>query len=158
MSASSREQWCLDGWEQVAAEVAAAQGISRGRAAGQLRYGLVLAERLPQFAALFAAGEVDFRVVAAVVFRTELMMDTDALVRLDRWLARTSPCWGRWSHNKIVEVVDFWIQKLKPAAVRVARDVDEGRHIGVGTAAFGVGLYLGRGARPGCAVLRPAPR
>jgi hypothetical protein len=46
--AEEREQWCIDGWEQVAAEVAAAQGISRGRAAGQLRYGLALAERLPK--------------------------------------------------------------------------------------------------------------
>ncbi|MFZ0904705.1 MAG: DUF222 domain-containing protein, partial [Mycobacterium sp.] len=47
-----REQWCIDGWEQVAAEVAAAQGISRGRAAGQLRYGLALAERLPKLGAV----------------------------------------------------------------------------------------------------------
>jgi hypothetical protein len=46
--AEDREQWCIDGWEQVAAEVAAAQGISRGRAAGQLLYGLALAERLPK--------------------------------------------------------------------------------------------------------------
>jgi Domain of unknown function (DUF222) len=45
--AEDREQWCIDGWEQVAAEVAAAQGVSRGRAAGQLRYGRALSERLP---------------------------------------------------------------------------------------------------------------
>jgi hypothetical protein len=38
------------------------------------------------------------------VFRTELMIDTDALVRLDRWLARTAHRWSRWSYNKIVEV------------------------------------------------------
>jgi hypothetical protein len=58
--ADERAQWCVDGWEQVAAEVAAAQGISRGRAVGQLRYGLVLAQRLPKLGALFAAGNVDF--------------------------------------------------------------------------------------------------
>ena len=58
--AGDRELWCIDGWEQVAAEVAAAQGISRGRASGQLRYGLALAERLPKLAASFAAGDVDF--------------------------------------------------------------------------------------------------
>jgi hypothetical protein len=74
--AADREQWCIDGWEQVAVEVAAAQGISRGRAAGQLRYGLALAERLPKLGALFAAGDVDFRVISAVVFRTELMITT----------------------------------------------------------------------------------
>lgn len=129
--AEDRSQWCIDGWEQVAAEVAAAQGISRGRASGQLRYGLALAERLPKLAAVFAAGEVDFRVISAVVFRTELMSDENALLRLDRWLARNAPRWSRWSHLKIVEVVDFWIQQLEPPAVRVARDTDESRHIGV---------------------------
>jgi uncharacterized protein DUF222 len=129
--ADEREQWCVDGWEQVAAEVAAAQGISRGRAAGQLRYALALAERLPKLGALFAAGNVDFRVISAVVFRAELMIDTDALVRLDRWLARTAHRWSRWSYNKIVERVDYWIQQLEPAAVRVARETDENRHIGI---------------------------
>jgi len=129
--AEEREQWCIDGWEQVAAEVAAAQGISRGRAASQLRYGLALAERLPKLGELFAAGQVDFRVVSAVVFRSELMTDTDALTRLDGWVARTAGRWSRWSYRKIVEAVDYFIQQLEPAAIRVARNLDEGRHVGV---------------------------
>lgn len=129
--ADERAQWCVDSWEQVAAEVAAAQGISRGRAAGQLRYGLALAERLPKLGALFAAGEVDFRVIAAVVYRSELMLDADALVRLDQWLVANANRWSRWPHSKIVEVVDYWIQKLEPVAARVARDADEDRQVGV---------------------------
>ena len=129
--AEDREQWCIDGWEQVAAEIAAAQGISRGRAAGQLRYGLALAERLPKLGALFAAGEVDFRVIAAVVHRSELMADDAALSRLDGWLTGTAARWGRWSYHKIVEVVDYWIQQVEPAAVRVARQAEENRHIGI---------------------------
>lgn len=44
---ADREIWALDGWDAVAAEIAAAQGVSRGRAAGQLRIGLALSERLP---------------------------------------------------------------------------------------------------------------
>src|SRR5271166_1465357 len=95
--ADEREQWCIDGWEQVAAEVAAAQGISRGRAAGQLRYGLALAERMPKLGALVAAGDVDFRVISAVVFRTELMIDDDAVTRLDNWLVRHAARWSRRS-------------------------------------------------------------
>src|SRR5271163_485033 len=129
--ADDREQWCIDGWEQVAAEVAAAQGISRGRAAGQLRYGIVLAERLPKLGALFAAGEVDFRVISAVVFRIELMIDDAALIRLDDWLARNASHWSRRSYSKIVEVVDYWIQQLEPTAVRVARETEQNRHIGI---------------------------
>jgi Domain of unknown function (DUF222) len=107
--AEDREQWCIDRWEQVAAEVAAAQGISRGRAAGQLRYGLALVERLPKLGALFAAGDVDFRVISAAVFRTELMTDDAALTRLDGWLARNASHWSRRSYSKIVEVLDYWI-------------------------------------------------
>lgn len=129
--AEDREQWCIDGWEQAAAEVAAAQGISRGRAAGQLRYGLALAERLPKLAAVFAAGDVDFRVISAAVFRSELMTDDNAMTRLDTWLARNASRWSRRSYNKIVEVVDYWIQKLEPTAVRVAWETDENRHIGI---------------------------
>jgi Domain of unknown function (DUF222) len=141
--AEDREQWCVDGWEQVAAEVSAALGISRGRAAGQLRYALVLAERLPKLEALFAAGDVDFRVISAVVFRTELMLDDDALARLDRWLARNASRWGRWSYNKIVQVLDFWVQKLEPTAVRVAREADESRHIGVSPVESGMAEIWG---------------
>jgi Domain of unknown function (DUF222) len=129
--AEDREQWCIDGWEQVAAEVGAAQGISRGRAGGQLRYGLALAERLPKLGALFAAGDVDFRVISAVVFRVELMTDDAALTRLDGWLARNASRWSQRSYKRIVEVVDYWIQKLEPAAVRVARETEESRHISI---------------------------
>jgi hypothetical protein len=111
----------------VAAEIAAAQGISRGRAAGQLRIGLALAERLPRLGTLFADGVVDFQVVSAVVHRTELMIDTNAIPRLDRWLHRNAPRWGNWSRNRIVETVDYWVQALEPVALREARSLDETR-------------------------------
>jgi hypothetical protein len=123
--------WAIDGWEAVAAEVAAAQGISRGRAAGQLRIGLALAERLPRLGALFADGAVDFQVVSAAVHRSELMIDPDAIPRLDRWLEKNAPKWGKWSRSRIVETVDYWVQVLEPAAAREARSLDERRHIGV---------------------------
>jgi Domain of unknown function (DUF222) len=145
--AEEREQWCIDGWEQVAAEVAAAQGISRGRAAGQLRYGLALAERLPKLGAVFAAGDVDFGVISAAVFRSELMTDDAALTRLDGWLARNASRWSRRSYRNIVEVLDYWIQKLEPAAVRVARQTEESRHISISP------LRLRENLRP---PLRPA--
>lgn len=128
---AKRETWAVDGWAEVAAEIAAANGISRGRAASQLRIGLVLAERLPKLGALFADGVVDFQVVSAVTHRTELMIDPDAIPRMDAWLQRNAPKWGAWSRDRIVEAVDFWVQKLEPAAAREARTADESRHIGV---------------------------
>ncbi|MCV7384656.1 HNH endonuclease signature motif containing protein [Mycolicibacter longobardus] len=138
-----REIWAIDGWEAVAAEIAAAQGISRGRAAGQLRIGLAVAERLPKLGALFAAGVVDYQVVAAVVHRTELMLDPDAISRMDRWLERNAARWGTWSRSRIVEAVDYWVQVLEPAAVREARTLDRSRHIGVAPCHSGLAQLFG---------------
>ncbi len=45
-----RVNWAIDGHENVVAEVAAALGISRGRARGRLRYAIALRERLPRVA------------------------------------------------------------------------------------------------------------
>jgi hypothetical protein len=63
-----RINWAIDGHENVVAEVAAALGISRGRARGRLRYAITLRERLPKVAEVFARGDIDFRLMAAVVY------------------------------------------------------------------------------------------
>src|ERR1700739_2113506 len=72
---AERFNWAVDGHENVVAEVGAALGISRGRAAGRLRYAIVLRDRLPRVAEVFARGAIDFRLMAAVVYRTELIED-----------------------------------------------------------------------------------
>ena len=71
--ADDRTQWCIDNWEAVAAEVGAELGISRGRASSQMNYGFELLERLPKLGRVFAAGDVEFRVIVAAVFRTGLI-------------------------------------------------------------------------------------
>ena len=48
-----RNLWCTDPYEAVAAEIAAAQNISRGRASGQIHYARVLRDELPAVAAVF---------------------------------------------------------------------------------------------------------
>jgi hypothetical protein len=45
-----RINWAIDGHANVVAEISAALNISRGRAAGQLRYAIDLRERLPKVA------------------------------------------------------------------------------------------------------------
>jgi hypothetical protein len=70
---------CVDDWEAVAAEVGAELGISRGRASSQMHYGTTLLERFPALGAVFLAGAVDFRVIAAAIFRTDLLTDTVVL-------------------------------------------------------------------------------
>lgn len=53
---ADRNFWRTDPWEEVAAEVSAAQNISRGRASGQIGYARALRDKLPEVAAVFATG------------------------------------------------------------------------------------------------------
>jgi hypothetical protein len=123
--------WCVDGWEVIAAEIGAELGISRGRASSQMRYGQVLIERFPKLGEVFVAGQVDFRVIAAAIFRTDLLTDKDVLAKIDAELARKAPAWNKLSREKVAELVDWMVIELDPEAVRVARQSDVDRHIEV---------------------------
>ena len=96
---ADRDLWCADPFEAVAAEVSAAQNISRGRAGTQIRYARELRERLPEIAALFAAGEVDLRLVSAVINRTSNVTD-EAIAAVDEALARCAPRWMKLSRSE----------------------------------------------------------
>ncbi len=92
--------------DAAAARIGAELGISRGRASAQMRCGLQLLDRLPELAAVFAAGEVELRVVAAAVFRTQAIADAGVLARVDRKLARRAPDWNELSREEVVSAVD----------------------------------------------------
>jgi hypothetical protein len=123
--------WCVDDWEVVAAEIGAELGISRGRASSQMRYGTTLLERFPKLGEVFLAGEVDFRVIAAAIFRTDLISDKAVLAKIDMELAGKAPSWNKLSREKVTELVDWMVIDLDPEAVRVARQCDLDRHIEV---------------------------
>ena len=80
---AEREQWCLDNWDAVAAEVAAAHEVSLGVASHQLMLAMALRERLPRVAEVFAAGRVGVRLVNAIVHRTALITDPQARAKVD---------------------------------------------------------------------------
>ncbi len=138
-----RTQWCIDNWEAVAAEVGAELGISRSRASSQMNYGVELLERLPKLGAVFAAGEVDFRIVAAAIFRTGLITDPDILARIDAELAGRAGCWNTLSRRRITELIDRWVAELDPAAMRNARSAEEDRHIEFGESRAGMVEFWG---------------
>ncbi|TGD86798.1 HNH endonuclease [Mycolicibacterium sp. CH28] len=150
---ADRQQWCIDNWDSVAAEVGAELGISRGRASSQMNYGLELIERLPKLGALFASGAIDFRVMAAAVFRTGLITDADVLSATDERLANTADRWNSFSRKKLVEVIDWLVRELDPNAVRVARAADEDRHVEIGPAEHGLADIWGRVRAPDAAAL-----
>jgi hypothetical protein len=127
----AHDDWCVDDWEIIAAEIGAELGISRGRASSQMRYGMALLERFPKLGEVFAAGDVDFRVIAAAIFRTDLITDAAVLAKIDAELARRVPSWNKLSRERIAELVDWMVIEADPDAVRVARQRDLDRHIEV---------------------------
>ncbi|MEJ6535935.1 MAG: DUF222 domain-containing protein, partial [Mycobacterium sp.] len=151
--ALDRFQWCIDNWEAVAAEVAAELGISRARASSQMNYGLELLERLPKLGAAMAAGLVDFRVIAVVVFRTGLITDPHVLEAIDTTLAAVAPGWNALSRNRVMELVDWRVRALDPAAERVARDRDEDRHVEINPSHNGLAQFWGAVRATDAAVL-----
>lgn len=134
--------WRTDPFEEVAAEVSAALAISRGRAGGQIRYARVLRDKLPQVAAVFAAGLIDYRVVRTIIARTTTV-DAAVFTDLDAALARHAPKWMRLSDQKLQDRVDLWVAKYDPDGVRVPPSVEESRQITVEATSPGEALVWG---------------
>ena len=130
-STGDHDLWCVDDFEAIAAEIGAELGISRGRASSQMHYGTSLLERFPKLTARFLAGQIDFRVIAAVIYRTDLITDTDVVANVDAQLAAKAPSWNKLSRERITELVDWMVIAADPDAVRVAKQRDLDRHIEV---------------------------
>ena len=141
--AGEREQWCVDNWEAVAAEVAAQLGITRGRASALMNYGVELLDRLPRLAAVFAAGQADFAVITAVVFRTGLITDRAALAGIDAVLAPRVGRLAALSRRRVAEIIDAWVTHFDPAALRNARRAEAERHIRFGEPHDGMVQFWG---------------
>jgi hypothetical protein len=135
---ADRINWAIDGHENVVAEVSAALGISRGRARGRLRYAIALRERLPRVAEVFAAGAIDFRLMAAVVCRTELVEEPRLVAELDAAIARHAPTWGRLSEPKLFERIDMWVLRIDPAGTRVPGARNQDRYVEIGPTGEGL--------------------
>lgn len=127
-----RANWAIDGHANVVAEVAAALNISRSRAAARLNYAIDLRERLPKVAEVFAAGGIDFRMMAALVNRSRNVDDEDdRLALLDEAFAKWSPKWMKLSGPKLRERIDMWVEKFDPTGVREPRPESDGRYVHV---------------------------
>lgn len=132
-----RELWCTDPFDAVAAEVSAAQNISRGRAGTQIRHARELRERLPGVAAVFAAGTIDYRMVSIMIARTS-NVTAESITELDVVLAREAPRWMKLSGPKLADRIDMWVAKFDADAVRVPPTIEEGRFVEVGPTAPGM--------------------
>ncbi|BBY31129.1 HNH endonuclease signature motif containing protein [Mycolicibacterium sediminis] len=137
---AQREQWCMDNWGAVAAEIGAEQNITTGAAAYQLSIAVGLRDRLPKVAALFFDGAVSFRLVATIVNRTVLVTDRDAQAAVDADLAKGLVDWTPMSEDRAAVTIDSIVAEHDPHAVRRTQTKARGRSVGVDLDDNGAGL------------------
>ncbi|GAS95089.1 uncharacterized protein RMCC_2055 [Mycolicibacterium canariasense] len=123
--------WVIDGYSGLAAEVAAAQGVSQRRAKAQVELAIALRERLPAVAAVYATGAVDRRLIATVVARTDLVEDPARLTVIDANIAAKVAGWARYSGPQQQKRVDEIIARNDPAGVRAPRPAVEKRRVDI---------------------------
>lgn len=124
--------WACDEWDSAAAEISAALGISHGRSSGQMHLGLSLRYRLPAVAALFMAGALSARVVAAIAWRTDLVQDIEALELIDAAVAERAGGWDALSQHKLEQAVDVWVDRHDPGALRRTQASARSRDVTIG--------------------------
>ena len=141
-------QWSCDNWDAMAAEVAAALHVTHGMASGQMYLSVALRDRLPTVAALFVEGMLSARLVAAIVWRTELIKDEAALALVDKTLAEEAIGFGPLSVAKTEQAIDVIVDRYDPAALRRTHAAARGRQVVIdsphgrnGTTAFWGTLY-----------------
>ena len=125
---AERKLWVLDPFAAVAAEISAAQNISRSRAGNQIHLARALRDDLPEVAKVFATGAIDFRMVDTIIVRTQ-NVDADRMGDLDAAIARHCVRWMRMSKPKLRDRIDLWVTKFDPDARRVPPSVDQGRYV-----------------------------
>jgi hypothetical protein len=122
----------IDGFEQTAAEVAAAMNLSPMAASYLVSHAEALDTRLPNVAALLAEGRTDWRTVRLIISRTDLISDDKLIAQLDQSLAKRIGNWHGWSRQRIVNAVDAAVAASDPDAVRERRAAaEDGRHVGI---------------------------
>ncbi|MGY4647636.1 hypothetical protein ACVWWN_001432 [Mycobacterium sp. URHB0021] len=136
---AEREQWCLDNWDAVCAEIGAAFNVSLGVASHQLTLAWVLRERLPRVGEVFTAGLISARLVHTIVYRTALITDPDARAKVDIEIAAQAVGWGPWSVARTERALDELVDRHDRQALRRWERRARGRHFDVLDGAGGAG-------------------
>ncbi|KUI20679.1 HNH endonuclease [Mycobacterium lehmannii] len=137
---AERDQWILDNYAAVAAEIAPAQRVSLGIAASLLETAITLRDRLPGVNAVFLTGAISYREVTTIVSRTRLIQDRDALANVDAAIAAHVEGWTTLSSMKLQTSIDYWVDRFDPAAVRRAENSSRTRYVDVRNSKNGLGV------------------
>ncbi|MGV9797585.1 DUF222 domain-containing protein [Mycobacterium sp. NPDC003449] len=128
---AEREQWRFDNWSAVCAQIGAAHDVTSGVANGLLTDAVILRERLPKVAAVFATGGIGYRLVHQICGRTVLVKDADALRAVDAELADLVAAGGAMSVDQAEKDIDALILRHDPLAVRRTRISSRGHRVDV---------------------------
>jgi hypothetical protein len=142
---SETEDWAADTMEAVAAEVAAALRISQRLALSRLDYARAMRERLPKVGEVFAAGDIDFRLFATIVYRTDLITDPEVVAGVDATLAANVARWPSMTRDRLAAQVDKIVAKADRDAVRRRTQHQSDREISTSDLAEG-GISLIQGS------------
>jgi len=135
---SETEDWAIDTTEAVAAEVGAALRISQGLAASRVRYARAMRERLPKVGEAFAAGDIDFRMFATIVFRTDLITDPALMATVDAQLAANVARWPSMSRARLAGVIDKIVVTADRDALRHRTQDQAERQVSIGVRTDGL--------------------
>lgn len=136
--------WAVDTWAAVGAEVAAAFRTSLAMAGSYLRYALAMRDRLPQVAAVFRAGDIDYRMFQTLVYRTDLITDPKVLSRVDAQLAVRAPRWPSMTRGRLAGEIDRVVAVADPDAVRRNKDRIKRREVSIWETEPGMSEIYGR--------------
>lgn len=115
------EDWAVDTWAAVGAEIAAALRVSLGRAGSYMNLGLAM-RRLPEVAAVFTAGDIDMQTFRVIVLRTELVTDETGLAEVDARIAAWAARWSSMSRGRLIREIDNIVETEDPDAVRRTKE------------------------------------
>jgi hypothetical protein len=133
-----RADWAVDTWAAVGAEVAAGFRTSLAMAGSLMRYALAMRERLPEVAAVFRAGDIDYRMFQTLVFRTDLVQDPQVLARVDAELALRAARWPSMTRGRLAAEIDRVVAHADADAVRRQRESMQRREVSIWESADGI--------------------
>lgn len=129
---ADQEYAAIDGFEQTAAEVAAAMNLSAMGASYLVSHAEALETRLPGIADLLADGRTDWRTVRLIITRTDLITNGELIAKIDQSLAARIGNWHGWSRQRIVNAIDAAVRVTDPDAIRERRlEAENERHIAI---------------------------
>jgi hypothetical protein len=139
-----RETWGTDTHDAITAEIVAALGITRGLADSYLDYARAMRLRLPRVGALLVAGDIDYRTFQTIVYRTDLITDTQVLAAVDAELALKVARWMGITHGRLGGQVDRIVTRADQDAVRRRRERRGDREVSFWGNADGLTEMFGR--------------